>query len=128
MAEAVAVPTPLEEVRNLFAAAASKPRKVEHVDVPDFGRVYVRGLTAAEYDEFEAGCVVEDGNGKSVSRANRPLLLRHCVVTSDGKKVFRDDQIEMLAGLDSAITSPIAAKAMKMCGLGAKESEDIAKN
>ena len=117
----------IKDVRSLFETAAEKPRRIEKITVPGFGDVHVRGLTAAEYDEFEAGCVVGDGDAKT-SRANRPLLLRHCVVTAEGTKVFRDDQIEMLAGLDSWITSPIAAKAMEMCGLGAKAAGDIEKN
>ena len=127
MADEAATKAAIEGVRAMFAAAKSKPRRIEKVAVPGFGDVYVRGLTAAEYDEFEAGCVVGQGDQKT-SRANRPLLLRHCIVTPEGTKVFRDDQIEELAGMESWITSPIAAKAMELCGLGARAAEDTAKN
>lgn len=118
----------IRDVRAMFDAARAKPRRIEFVDVPDMGRVYVKGLTAAEYDQFEDGCVVTGADGEMRRRANRPLLLRHCIVTESGTKVFKDEHIEQLAEMDSAITNPIAMKAMSLCGGTAKEAEDIAKN
>jgi len=128
MADENATVAAIKDVRALFENAASRPRKIVQVDVPDFGTVHVKGLSAAEYDDFEASCIVVGESGDMTRRANRPHLIRHCVVTPEGTKVFRDDQIEMLAGLDSWITTPIANKAMELCGLGAKEAESIAKN
>lgn len=118
----------IKDVRAMFEAAAAKPRRIDPVDVPGFGRVFVKGLTAAEYDEFEDGCVVTLPNGDMRRKANRPLLLRHCIVTETGTKVFKDEHIEQLAGMDSSITNPIAMKAMSLCGAAATDGEDIAKN
>lgn len=128
MSEDEAKVAAIRDMRAMFQAVADKPRRIEPLDVPGLGRVYVKGLTAAEYDEFEDGCVTTLANGEMRRKANRPLLLRHCVVTEGGTKIFKDEHIEMLAGLDSAVTNPIAAKAFGLCGASQEEAEGIAKN
>ncbi len=121
------LPAGYMETRALFEQAAAKPRRIESVTVPGFGTVYVKGLTGAEYDDYEAACIVEvDGQPKN--KVNRAMLLRLCVVTPNGTKVFKDEHMEMLGGLDSWMTNPIAAKAMELCGATKQAAEDMAKN
>lgn len=116
-------PAAIAAVRAMFEAVAAKPRRMETVEVPELGIVHVRALSAKEYDEFEAACAKADS-----PIANRALLVRHCVVTPDGQKVFRDDHIEMIEGLGINVVGPIAKKALVICGASKEESEAIAKN
>lgn len=120
-------PADMLAVRALFEAVAGKPLPTEAVAVPGLGTVHVRGLTAAEYDEFEAGCLARGDDGDLTSRSNRPLLVRLCACTPEGKRVFRDDHLDMLRALPAAVINPIAAAAMRLCGLG-KAAESDAKN
>lgn len=115
----------IKAAREMFETRAAQPRRIETLEVAGLGTVYLKGLTADEFDEFEAGCVQADGKG---TRANRALLLRHCVVTAEGTKIFRDDHLDMLRNMDAAVTNPIAAKAMELCGLGKREEAKIEGN
>lgn len=113
------------DVRGWFEKAASAPRRIESVTVPGLGTVHVTSLRSNEFDEYEASCV--DATATK-AKANRAMLLRHCVVTPDGKKVFRDDHLEMLASLDSGIVNPIAKKCMELCGGSDEEIRALEKN
>lgn len=113
------------DVRGWFEKAAAAPRRIETVEVPGMGTVNVMALRSSEFDEYEAACVDETG---TKAKTNRAMLVRLCVCTPDGKKVFRDDHLEMLGELDSGIVNPIAKKAMSMCAATSEEVEDIEKN
>lgn len=108
----------IQAARAIFEQAAASPRAVEAVAVPG-GTVYVRALSAAEYDEYERACV----SGEE-SKADRALLVRKTACTADGTLVFRDDQLEMLRGLPAAVINPVAAAAMRLCGLGRADAKN----
>jgi hypothetical protein len=117
----------MEDIRAKFQQVAQAPRQTATLTVPTLGTVTVAGLTGGEWDEYEAGCVVEKGKAKSF-KANRARLLRLCVVDDAGKRVFRDEDEAFLANLPAAVSNPIAARAMALCGATEAEGEAIEGN
>lgn len=103
-------------IREAFRAAAAAAAKVEKVDVPGVDAVYVRAMSGAEFDEYEAACVA--AGDKKASKANRHLLLRLTVCDADGKATFGPADEEFLKSLPAAVVNPLAKKAMELAGLG----------
>ncbi len=92
-------------------------RPVEKITVPQWGEVYIRGLSAAEYDVFEAAGVREvDGKRKYVSHT--PTLIRFGVVDADGKHVFSDSNLTELASIPAIISRPLELGILKLSGIG----------
>lgn len=116
----------MSELRDRFKAKAGD-RQTEVVPVPGMGDVSVQGLSGAEYDEYEASCV--SSNGKSLShKANRALLLRLGVLGEDGKKLFRDEDLDDLKALPYSIVQPLASAIIRLSGASASEAEELEKN
>lgn len=90
----------------------------------------VRGLTAAEWDRYEAACVTTgDGGDKPGFRADRPLLLRLAVVEPvAGGPLFSDDDLPRLAQLPARVVNPVAAAVMRLSGATREAAETIEKN
>ena len=116
----------MSDLRERFKAKAGS-RKTETLEVPDMGPVTVQGLSGAEYDEYESACVTT--SGKSLThKANRALLLRLGVVDEEGKKVFREEDMEDLKKLPAAIVQPLATAIIRLSGVSGSETEEIEKN
>lgn len=90
-------------------------RAVEKITVPLWGEVYVRGLSAAEYDRFEAAGV--KGESKEYT-PNTSMLLRLGVVDADGKHVFTDSDLTSLANLSAEVVRPLVKTIFRLCGIG----------
>lgn len=92
-------------------------RPVEKIAVPQWGTVHIRGLSADEYDRFEAAGIHEvDGKRKYVSHT--PTLLRFGVVDADGKHVFADSHLPELAAIPAAVSRPLEVAILKLSGIG----------
>jgi hypothetical protein len=116
----------MSDLRDRFKAKVGV-RQTETIEVADFGTVTVQGLSGAEYDEYESSCVQQ--NGKSIThKANRALLLKLGVVDEEGKRVFRDEDMEDLKKLPAGIVQPLATAIIKLSGASASEQESIEKN
>lgn len=116
------------DLREKFKEKASSPIRTEIVkDVPGIGDVKVRGLTGAEYDEYEASCVTTVGK-TTKHKANRPMLLRMGVLNGENLQLFRDDDMEWLKTLGADATVPLATAIMRCSGATAEEVEEIEKN
>src|SRR5690606_40748699 len=76
----------------------------ERVEIPEWnGEVIVRGLTAAERDQFEQSIVETRGKDTRVNLRNiRAKLVALCVVDEEGKRLFKDEDAELL-GRKSAV-------------------------
>lgn len=117
------------DIKKRFQSRAGKARRIKKVeDAPaDLGDVYVRSLSAAEYDRYEDACVVEE-EGKRVGRGNRALLLRMTVCDASGQLVFSPSDDDYLSTLTPDVTVPIAAAALEVSGLTRAAQEEVAKN
>lgn len=118
----------MSELREKFKAKAESPIRTDIVkDVPGIGDVKVRGLTGAEYDEYESSCVTTVGK-TTKHKANRPLLLRMGVLNGEDKNLFRDDDMDLLKSLGADVTVPLATAIMRLSGATAEEAEAVEKN
>ena len=106
----------MSSVRERLLARAKVPTPVEPVQAGDWGTVHVRGLTGAEYDEYERACVVEVGRKKE-ARANRAVLVRMCVCDEAGALIFKPGDEAELGGLPAGIVNPIVNAAMRLSGV-----------
>lgn len=92
--------------------------KSESVDVAGVGPVEVRGLTGGDYDEFEAGCTVDDGKGGRAFKMDRALLVKLTVYEpGTDTPVFAGDEVSAVRNLPASILNPIARVAVRLCGL-----------
>jgi hypothetical protein len=116
----------IHSIRDRFRAAAAAPRPTRKLAVPELGEVHVVGLTGAEWDEYEAGCVTIEG-GKTRTKADRARLVRLGVVSEGGVKVFRDEDEEYLATLPNRVLGPIAAAVADLSGATGGRAEAVGK-
>lgn len=117
--------------RDQIFAIEDLPR--ETVEVPPWGgSVIVRGLTAAERDDYELSSVLERGTaGKPavISLANlRARLVVRCVVNELGERVFSDEDAEALGRKSGLAIEYIFPTAQRLSGLSRKALEEIAGN
>jgi hypothetical protein len=90
-------------------------RPVEKIDVPGWGEVFTRGLTASEYDDFAESCRSADGKW----RTNVGMLFRYGVVDVHGAHVFTDADVPKLNELTYGTARPIMNAIMRLSGLTA---------
>lgn len=103
----------------------------EQVDVPEWGGpVYVREMTAAERDAFEAEILDRKSDGEvEVDLQNiRARLLVRVLCDEDGDRLFDDADIEPLSRKSGAVMGRLFQVAQKLNGLTAQDIEEIAGN
>lgn len=114
--------------REAILAAEDLPREL--VEVPEWGgAVYVRALTGAERDQFEASIVEQRGRDMRMNMRNiRAKLVALTVVDEDGQRIFTDDDVAALGGKSAAALDRLFAVAQRLSGLSKEDVEELAKN
>lgn len=98
---------------------------IEPVVVPEWGggTVYVKGLTAAEADEYERHLVRLDEKGRTklgnLTNITAIYLVR-CIVDESGKRLFKDSDAPALGRKSGAGLSRLYKVARRLSG-GAEE-------
>jgi len=117
-------------VLNREAILAAKDLPRELVEVPEWGgAVYVRALTGAERDQFEASIVEQRGRDVRMNMRNiRAKLVALTVVDEDGQRIFTDDDVAALGGKSAAALDRLFAVAQRLSGLSKEDVEELAKN
>lgn len=100
-------------------------RKVEAVETPA-GTVYARGLTAAEWDDYEAACTVEKGDRVSF-RANRAILFRLAACDPDGKPLFGPADDAAVRDFPRELVEPVCLAANRLSGATRRADDDAGK-
>lgn len=103
----------------------------EEVVVPQWGgkTVRVKGLTAAERDQFEADIIQGKGkNADVVKRYLRAKLVVRAVVDENGNRMFGDTDVKAIGEKSAAAIDLIYSVASRLCGLSADDEEELAKN
>lgn len=108
---------------SLLKAAAR--RKVEAVAVPG-GVVHARGLSSAEWDEYEAACAVEKGDRVSY-RVNRAVLFRLAACDEHGKPLFAAADDAAIRDFPRDLVEPVCAAANRLSGATKKAEDDAGK-
>lgn len=114
--------------REAILAAEDLPREL--VEVPEWGgAVYVRALTGAERDQFEASIVEQRGRDVRMNMRNiRAKLVALTVVDEGGQRIFTDDDVAALGGKSAAALDRLFAVAQRLSGLSKEDVEELAKN
>jgi len=107
-----------------------KDLQVQEVEVPEWGgSVYVRGLTGAERDAFEASVVEQRGKATKVNMVNmRAKLLVLTICDKDGMPLFTHADIDELGKKSAVALQRLFDIASSLSGLSEKDAEDLVKN
>jgi hypothetical protein len=118
-------------LRDAILAADDLPR--EQVSTPEWAPsgapyVYVRGLTAAERDEYEQGLTERGPDGKVQARSSMKNLRAHfvvrVVVDENGERVFADGDVKALGEKSAAIVDRLWEKGRELSGMATVEEEE----
>ncbi len=103
--------------------------KTESVDVPEWGgSVFVRELTGAERDTWEASVVKTNGTKVTIDSQNmRAKLVALCVVDGDGKRVFTAKDAKELGAKSAAALDRVVDAARRLSRIGEDELENLGK-
>lgn len=114
--------------RDAILAAVDLP--TESVSVPEWGgEVLVRGFTGTERDDFEAETYKGNGPDSKTNWHNlRARLLARTIVNEAGDRLFTDSDIALLGAKSAAAMDRVADVSQRLCGLGSKAVETLAKN
>ena len=104
--------------------------KKELVSVPEWGGdVYVRMLTGAQRDAYEASMINQRSKSREMNLVNlRARLCVLCIVDADGKRLFDDTEIVKLGNKSASALDKVFTAAQKLNGISAEDIEELAKN
>ena len=114
--------------REMILGAVDLPR--EAVVVPEWGgEVWVRGLSGAERDAYEASVLEMKGRGYTIRLENaRAKLASLAMCDEQGKRLFLDADVHALGGKSAAALNRVFEVASRLSGLGERDIEELAKN
>ena len=94
--------------------------KIEKVHVPEWGGdVYVKGMTGAERDGFEASVVNMRGKGTNVDMSNiRAKLATQTLCDENGERLFTDVDVKALGKKSASALQRVFEVAQKLSGIG----------
>lgn len=114
-------------IRDLILAAEDLPREQVMTDEwAPFGVpfVHVRGLTAAERDDYEQGLTERGPDGSRRPRDSyrnlRASFVARIVVDENGERVFADADVEELGKKNAAVIDRLWDKGRELSGMGAE--------
>jgi hypothetical protein len=112
------------------AILAISDTQIETIDVPEWNTmVRVRGLTAAERDQFEGEIVQRNGKDVRTNTKNiRARLVVLSVVDADGARLFTYHDIVALGEKSAKALDRIFSKAMELSGLRDEDVAELAEN
>ena len=102
----------------------------EEVFIPEWNNMsaWVRTLTAAERDRFEAGMLVDQKAGKLNLQNLRARLVVECLVdkdSKDAKKIFGASDAEALGAKNAGAVQRIFNVAQRLSGFTDQDATDI---
>lgn len=103
----------------------------ETVDVPEWGgKIIVRGLTAAERDDYEQAMVETSPNGKVQAKRKlqnvRAGLVVRCIVDEKGEREFADSDAAALGTKDAAVIDRLWDVCRRLCGMSTEDEVKLA--
>lgn len=104
-------------------------RKKEAVFVPQWGlSVFVRTLSGAERDDWEASIVQQKGKTTSYDLRNiRARLVCKCIVDESGRRVFSDHEAEALGEKSAAALDLLFTVAQRLNALTSADVDELGK-
>jgi len=101
--------------------------EVETVEVPEWGgSIYVRGMTGAERDRFEASVVTTRGKSTSVNLENiRAKMAALSICDKDGVLLFTEKDVKVLAGKSAAALQRVYEVAQRLSRIGDEDIDEL---
>lgn len=105
---------------------------VEVVEIPERALKFnVRGLTAAERDDYEQGLVeVDRKTGTTRAKQNmrnlRASLVVRTLVDEQGNRLFEDRDVGKIGEVDAAVVQILWTAARRLSGMAVAEEEEDA--
>ena len=99
----------------------------ELVAVPEWGGdVFVRAMSGAERDAFEASIVVTRGKDTSMNMSNiRAKLAVLTICDEIGRQLFEDEDIQALGQKSAAALQRVFEVAQKLSGIGEEAVKEL---
>ena len=94
----------------------------EDIDVPGFGPLKIKVLTAGERDRFEMQHIDEN------KQDFRARLVAATAIDERGAKIFADDDISQLSNLPAHILDPLVKVAARVNRLTDDDNKELRKN
>lgn len=118
---------PEQSLRARILAADDRPK--EEVFVPQWGlSVFVRTLSGAERDDWEASIVQQKGKATTYDLRNvRARLVCKCIVDENGRRVFSDHEAEVLGEKSAAALDLLFTVAQRLNALTNADVEELGK-
>ena len=115
---------------NREAILQAQDLKQEEMFIPEWdGSLIVKGLTAAERDQYEAKLIVQKGKNTTVNMKNaRARLVMLSVVDESGKQLFTEADISALGTKSAAVLDRIFEVASRLSGISDEDLEELSKN
>lgn len=107
-----------------------KDLQIEQVEVPEWGGyVFVRGMTGAERDSFEASVVDIRGSSQKINMLNvRAKLVSLTVCDENGERIFEDADVIELGKKSALALQRLFDIAQRLSGLSKEEVNALEKN
>lgn len=118
---------PEQSLRDRILAADDRPK--ETVFVPQWGlSVFVRTLSGAERDDWEASIVQQKGKATTYDLRNiRARLVCKCIVDEGGRRVFSDHEAEVLGEKSAAALDLLFTVAQRLNALTNADVDELGK-
>ena len=102
--------------------------KKELVNVPEWGGdVYVRGMTGADRDKFEASIVQTRGKDQTLNMVNiRAKLASMTICDEKGNRIFTETDVKDLSNKSAHALQRIFVVAQKLSGIGDDDVKELA--
>lgn len=100
----------------------------ELVSIPEWGGdVYVRGMTGAERDKWEASIVQTRGKDQTLNMVNiRAKLASITICDEQGNRLFTDADIARLSAKSAHALQRVFLVAQKLSGIGEDDVKELA--
>jgi len=101
---------------------------IERVSTPEWkGDTFVKGMTGAERDRFEAGIITVDSKSEKVDmRDIRAKLCSETICDESGKKLFTQADVKALSQKSAAPLQRCFEVAQKLSGITDDDVEELA--
>jgi hypothetical protein len=101
---------------------------IEAVEIAGHGKVFVKGLTAKERDDYESSLIEPGPDGRMRAKESqtniRAALVVRCVCDEAGERMFADEDIEKLGQVDGAVVEKLWDISRRLSGMKV-ESVDV---
>jgi hypothetical protein len=115
---------------NRDAILKAEDYKIEEVEMPEWGgTVFVRSLTGAERDQYEASMATLDkkGNVRDIHMENiRARLVALTVCDETGQRLFGDTDVKALGEKNAAALERVFQAAQRLSGLTKRDLDELA--